>query len=145
MRISRSAPPACKRAVIELLGASASTMRSEICGGRARQLYLVEPISCRRCVRPLLDYGSRYGDRRSAPSAARIARLRRQIGAPEWPVPLPPRPPSARGRYGRLWARLEAEEAKLVASFASLSSDLERRLRSWRQKRRKGYSRTIIP
>jgi hypothetical protein len=55
------------------------------CGRRARQLYFVEPVSCRRCVKPPIDYGSRHGERRSAPGAARIARLRRQIGAEPFP------------------------------------------------------------
>jgi hypothetical protein len=108
------------------------------CGRRCRHLYLVEPISCRCCAK--LDYSSRRV-MRAAPGAARIARLRRQIGAEQYPfTPLPPRPPRARWRYDAIVARIEAEETKVARAYVRLGDDLERRLRSWRAKRRKGYS-----
>ncbi|HEY1885948.1 MAG TPA: hypothetical protein VGG86_07825 [Roseiarcus sp.] len=78
------------------------------CGRRARHLYLAEPISCRRCVKPPLDYASRRIDRKA--------------------------------RYDAIRARIE-REAKLALAFESLARDLERRLGSWRAKRRKGYSK----
>jgi hypothetical protein len=112
------------------------------CGRRARQLYFVEPVSCRRCVKPPIDYGSRHGERRSAPGAARIARLRRQIGAEPFPFALlPPRPPRAGARHDSIVSRIEAEEARLVASFEQLGDDLERRLRSWAARGKKGFLR----
>jgi hypothetical protein len=50
-------------------------------------------------------------------------------------------PPRARWRYDAIRARIEREEAKLALAFESLARDVERRLGSWRAKRRKGYSK----
>jgi hypothetical protein len=83
-----------------------------------------------------------HGERRSAPGAARIARLRRQIGAEPFPFSLlPPRPPRAGARHDSIVSRIEAEEARLVASFEQLGDDLERRLRSWAARGKKGFLR----
>jgi hypothetical protein len=128
--------------VVEVEGTGAGPFfHCPVCSRRTRHLYLCEPISCRRCAK--LDYSSRHGEDRAARGGpARIARLRRSIGWPEYPfAPAPPRPPRARWRYDAVVARIEAEETKLAGAFAGLAEALEARLRTWRAQRRKGYSK----
>jgi hypothetical protein len=134
--------------VVELEGTRAGPFfHCPQCQGRTRHLYLELGVVCRKCARlptgERLDYASRHGEGRAAGvGAARIARLRKQIGAEPWPfAPLPPRPHQARWKHDQTVARIEAEETKLAVAFATLASDLERRLRTWRAQRRKGYSK----
>lgn len=110
------------------------------CGRRARQLYFVEPVSCRRCVKPPIDYGSRHGERRSAPGAARIARLRRQIGAEPFPFSLlPPRPPRAGARHDSIVSRIEARRLGLLQALSSLATTLSADFGHGRREARKAF------
>jgi hypothetical protein len=106
------------------------------CGRRCRHLYLRDTIACRRCHR--LDWACRHVNRQM-PSVARVARLRRHLGAADT-RPFAPLPPRKRGqrraRYEQIVARIHAEEAKLVAYLGGIVYDLDRRQRVHRERKR---------
>jgi hypothetical protein len=66
------------------------------------------------------------------PSAARVARLRRRLGATDT-RPFAPLPARQRGRkrayYEQLIREIHDQEAKLVAYLGSVVHDLKRRIR----------------
>lgn len=101
------------------------------CQGRARYLYAPNWL-CRRCAK--LEYLSQHGKL----GQARIVWFHKRLDASPHPLdPLPSRPAHHR-RFHRLAAQIEAAESRLIASFASISHDLERRAKSERWKRRFG-------
>jgi hypothetical protein len=99
------------------------------CGRRCRFLYAPE-WRCRYCS------GLTYLSQHQTGGPVRVAYLRRRAGLD--PRPFTPIPKKQRRhlRYHRLVAQIEAAEAQLIARFASISRDLERRAKSERWRRR---------
>jgi hypothetical protein len=107
-----------------------------VCNRNVWDLYIVDQrFGCRRCCN--LDYGSRHRFDAAALALARIRRLRAKLGAdldPYAPLPPPPRLPHSRRVYDRIVARIEAEEAKVVAGFIQTIAAVARRHRTTKRK-----------
>jgi len=99
------------------------------CGRRTWNLYMREGrLECRLCL------GFSYARRhvyRWCPALHRVRRMRALLGGELTPfAPLPPRRPNQwRQTYDRLIRRLEAEEAKVLASFGQTMAELAHRHR----------------
>jgi hypothetical protein len=95
------------------------------CGRGCKYLYgLADKYTCRLCSN--CDYSSRHVAR-YCPALGRLARLRRKLGAPPWPEPLPPRPRYNTAQYDRLLPLILAAEGEVRASLLRTLGDLARR------------------
>jgi hypothetical protein len=103
--------------------------RCPSCNRGCKFLYVVAgKCTCRTCSG--LDYSSRHRRRfNGGPAVGRLAKLRRQLGAPAWPAALPARPRhnKARAKYDRLLPLILKAEAEVRDSLRRVVGDLEAR------------------
>jgi len=96
------------------------------CQRRCRHLFLPQ-VQCRSCLK--LDYRCRHDRRWRRGSVAKVAWLRRLLGADERPFTELPRPGKRRARYWRLVKQIAEEEKRLLDGIRRFAEAAEKEAR----------------